>query len=80
MALSLAVTSLYLKRVVNAFNEDILRIMGVAGFREKGAARALLHAVQNKFYPVLSLDHWPDTDTRTLDTGRIDELFSALCV
>ncbi len=87
-ALSLAGTSVFLNRVVNEMKDDILRIKGIAAFREKGGKPAVLHAVQNKFYPVSYLDSWPDADEtsrlvfigRNLNTGRIDELFAALCV
>ncbi|MGE0483104.1 MAG: GTP-binding protein [Gammaproteobacteria bacterium] len=86
--LSLAGTAVFLNRVVNLFADDILRIKGIAAFRDKGDAPAVLHAVQGKFYPVVWLDSWPDTDHdsrlvfigRHLDTARIDELFAALCV
>jgi G3E family GTPase len=86
--LSLAGTSVFLNRVVNELSQNILRIKGLAGFREKGGRPALLHGVQNKFYPVEWLDEWPDGDTtsrlifigRDLDTARIDELFGSLCV
>ncbi len=87
-ALSLAGTSVFLNRVVNELSENILRIKGLAGFREKSGRPALLHGVQNKFYPVEWLDDWPDADHtsrlifigRDLDAGRIDELFETLCV
>ena len=67
---------------------DILRIKGIAAFREKGGKPAVMHAVQNKFYPVSYLEDWPDDDHtsrlvfigRHLNTQRIDELFAALCV
>jgi len=87
-ALSLAGTSVFLNRIVNEMKDDILRIKGIAAFREKGGKPAILHAVQNKFYPVSWLESWPDADQtsrlvfigRDLDTQRIDELFQALCV
>ncbi len=87
-ALSLAGTSVFLNHVVNEFADNILRIKGLAGFREKGGRPAVLHAVQNKFYPVLWLDHWPDSDHdsrlvfigRELDTAALDERFARLCV
>ena len=87
-ALSLAGTSVFLNRLVNEWKDDILRIKAIAGFREKGGRPAVLHAVQNKFYPVLWLERWPDRDQssriviigRDLDTRRIDEFFHALCV
>jgi G3E family GTPase len=87
-ALSLAGTSVFLNRVVNEMKDDILRIKGIAAFREKGGKPAVLHAVQNKFYPVSYLESWPDADHtsrlvfigRNLNTQRIDELFAALCV
>ena len=86
--LSLAGTSVFLNRVVNELSENILRIKGLAGFREKAGRPALLHGVQNKFYPVEWLDEWPDDNEtsrlvfigRNLDTARIDELFESLCV
>lgn len=87
-ALSLAGTSVFLNRIVNEMKDDILRIKGIAAFREKGGKPAVMHAVQNKFYPVSYLDAWPDDDHsnrlvfigRHLNTQRIDELFNALCV
>ena len=86
--MSLAGTSVFLNRVVNEFRDDILRIKGIAGFREKGGQPALLHAVQNKFYPVQWLERWPDDDRlsrlvligHSLDKTRIDEWFARLCV
>lgn len=86
--LSLAGTSVFLNHAVNEQREQILRIKGIAGFREKGGAPALLHAVQDKFYPVVWLDHWPSDDHtsrivfigRDLDTDALDKKFAALCV
>ena len=68
--------------------DDVVRIKGIAAFREKGGKPAVIHAVQNKFYPVSYLESWPDADQtsrlvcsgRSLNTGRIGELFAALCV
>jgi G3E family GTPase len=87
-ALSLAGTSVFLNRVVNEQRAQVLRIKGLAAFRERGGRPAVLHAVQNKFYPVTWLEAWPDGDEssrlvfigRDLDTGRIDELFASLCL
>ncbi|MEX2480065.1 MAG: GTP-binding protein [Gammaproteobacteria bacterium] len=86
--LSLAGTAVFLNRIVNESGDAILRIKGLAGFREKGGRPAVLHAVRNKFYPVEWLDAWPDGDHesrlvfigRHIDSRRIDELFAALCV
>lgn len=86
--LSLAGTSVMLNRVVNEQAERVLRIKGVAAFREKRGQVAVLHAVQNKFYPVEWLPAWPGDDHdarfvfigRDLDTARIDELFRSLAV
>jgi len=86
--LSLAGTAVFLNRMVNELGDDILRIKGLAGFREKDGRPAVLHAVRNKFYPVEWLTAWPDRDHdsrlvfigRHLDIRRIDELFAALCV
>jgi G3E family GTPase len=50
--LSPAGTSVFLNRVVNEMKDDMLRIKGIAAFREKGGKPAVLHAVRNKFYPV----------------------------
>ncbi len=85
---SLAGTSVFLNRMVNEFGSRVLRIKGIAAFREKGGRPAILHAVQNKFYPVSWLEQWPDADDsgrlviigRELDVLRIDELFKSLCV
>ena len=86
--LSLAGTTVFLNRLVNEQREEILRIKGIAGFREKGGRPAVIHAVQNKFYPLQWLSDWPDSDTssrlvfigRTLNTSRINEQFAALSV
>ena len=48
----------------------------------------IVHAVQNKFYPLQWLWEWPDTDEscrlvfigRDLDTQQLQERFQALCV
>jgi G3E family GTPase len=85
---SLAGLTVFLNGAVNEQRERILRIKGIAGVREKGGAPAVVHAVQNKFYPVQWLSEWPDTDHRCrlvfigrdLDTARLDERFGALCV
>lgn len=86
--LSLAGTSVFLNHAVNEQREQILRIKGIAGFREKGGAPAMLHAVQDKFYPIVWLDRWPSDDHtsrivfigRELDTDALDAKFKALCV
>ena len=87
-ALSLAGTTVFLNRVVNELGPRILRIKGIAGFREKGGRPAIVHAVQNKFYPLEWLDAWPDGDHasrlvfigRDLDVAAIQGRFEALCV
>ena len=87
-ALSLAGTRVFLNRVVNEMKDHVLRIKGIAAFRQKGGKPAVIHALQNKFYPVSYLESWPAADQtsrlvcigRSLNTGRIDELFAALCV
>ena len=74
--------------MVNEQRDNILRIKGIAGFREKGGKPALLHAVQDKFYPVAWLDDWPSEDHsnrlvfigRGLDTDWLDAKFQSLCV
>lgn len=86
--LSLAGTGVFLNRIVNELDDQILRIKGLAEFTQKPGAVGVVHAVQNKFYPILWIDHWPDDDHRSrfvfigrhLDTERIDELFASLCV
>ena len=86
--LSLAGTGVFLNRVVNEMAENMLRIKGLVGFREKKGRPALIHAVQNKFYPLEWLDDWPDDERssrivfigRNIDPVRIDELFESLCV
>lgn len=85
--LSLAGTSVFLNRLVNEQRDAVLRIKGLAGFREKGGRPAMLHAVREKFYPVEWLDEWPDSDHssrlifigRRLDIARLEELFAGLC-
>lgn len=87
-ALSLAGTSVFLNHVVNEQRDHILRIKGLAGFREKSGAPALLHAVQDKFYPVRWLDAWPSEDHRSrlvfigreLDATWLEAKFQALCI
>jgi len=86
--LSLAGTTVFLNRIVNELSDNILRIKGLAFFRDKGDRPALLHAVQNKFYPVEWLDDFSNTNNtsrlvfigRDLDIPRIDELFELLCI
>ncbi|MBI4695135.1 MAG: GTP-binding protein [Gammaproteobacteria bacterium] len=85
--LSLAGTTVFLNHLVNQAGDSLLRIKGIAGFREKGGRPAILHAVRNKFYPVQWLDDWPDTDQtsrlvfigRQLDAAWLDEKFASLC-
>ncbi|HMM76430.1 MAG TPA: GTP-binding protein [Gammaproteobacteria bacterium] len=87
-ALSLAGTTVFLNRAVNELGPRILRIKGIAGFRERGGRPALIHAVQNRFYPLQWLDEWPDADheSRLVFIGRdfepaiLEERFAALCV
>lgn len=87
-ALSLAGTTVFLNRVVNELGPRMLRVKGIAGFREKGDRPGILHAVQNKFYPLEWLDAWPDDDHdsrlvfigRDFDPAAIEERFQALCV
>jgi len=86
--LSLAGTSVFLNHAVNEQREQILRIKGLAGFRERDGAPAVLHAVQDKFYPIAWLDHWPGADHtsrlvfigRDMDTTALDNKFRSLCV
>ncbi len=86
--LSLAGTSVFLNRIVNELGDQILRIKGLAEFKQKPGSVGVVHAVQNKFYPILWMDHWPDEDHssrfvfigRNLDIERINELFSSLCI
>jgi G3E family GTPase len=86
--LSLAGTTVFLNHLVNQQREQVLRIKALARFRERPGQAAVLHAVQNKFYPVDWLTQWPDGDPRCrfvfigrgLDRGLIDESFRALCV
>jgi len=87
-ALSLAGTTVFLNRVVNELGPRILRIKGIAGFRERGGLPAVIHAVQNKFYPLQWLEEWPDDNHesrlvfigRDFDPASIEERFEALCV
>lgn len=86
--LSLAGTTVFLNRVVNELGPRMLRIKGIAGFREKGGQPGIVHAVQNKFYPLQWLDAWPDDNHesrlvfigRDFDPAAIEERFQALCV
>jgi len=48
--------------MVNELGDDILRIKGLAGVREKDGRSAVLRAVRNKFYPVEWRTAWPDRD------------------
>lgn len=85
--LSLAGTTVFLNRTVNELGARILRIKGIAGFRERQGRPGLIHAVQNRFYPLQWLDEWPDADreSRLVFIGRdfepdsIEERFAALC-
>ncbi len=86
--LSLAGTSVFLNRVVNRFDAQILRIKGIARFQEKSGQAGIVHAVQNKFFPIQWLDEWPPSADanrlvfigRDLDADWIDEHFEALCI
>ena len=85
--LSLAGTSVFLNRLVNTQKGGLLRIKGLAGFREKAGKPGLIHAVQDKFYPIQWLDDWPDADHRSrlviigrdLDLPWCEKLFEDLC-
>mgnify|MGYP001346156826 CR=1 FL=1 len=86
--LSLAGLTVFLNRAVNELGPRILRIKGIAGMREKEGRPAIVHAVQNKFYPLQWLDAWPDADHdsrivfigRDLESSALEERFRALCV
>lgn len=86
--LSLAGTSVFLNHIVNEQRERILRIKGLAGFREREGAPAIIHAVQDKFYPINWLSEWPSDDHsarlvfigRNLDVTAIEAKFKALCI
>lgn len=83
---SLAGTTVFLNHVVNAQRDAILRIKGIAGFRERGGRPAVVHAVREKFHPVRWLDAWPDADHSTrlvfighaLDPGALEAEFDRL--
>ncbi len=83
---SLAGTTVFLNHVVNAQRDAILRIKGIAGFRERGGRPAVVQAVRDKFYPLRWLDEWPDADHSTrfvfigrdLDPARLDAEFDRL--
>ncbi|MGD9604082.1 MAG: GTP-binding protein [Gammaproteobacteria bacterium] len=85
---SLAGLTVFLNQLVNREREHLLRIKGIAGARERGGQPVLVHAVQNKFYPLQWLAEWPDDDQscrlvfigRDLDATRLRERFEALCV
>jgi len=87
-AISLAGLTVFLNHAVNSQRDGILRIKGIAGAREKGGRPVIVHAVQNKFYPLQWLAEWPDQDEscrlvfigRDLDTQQLQERFQALCV
>jgi G3E family GTPase len=86
--ISLAGLTVFLNQAVNTQRDQILRIKGIAGAREKGGKPVIVHAVQNKFYPLQWLSEWPDKDEscrlvfigRDLDTKKLEERFQALCV
>ncbi len=86
--ISLAGLTIFLNQAVNTQRAQILRIKGIAGAREKGGKPVIVHAVQNKFYPLQWLSEWPDKDEscrlvfigRDLDTQQLQERFQALCV
>ena len=85
--LSLAGTSEFLGRVVDELGGNLLRIKGIAGFREKGGAPAVIHAVQGKCHPLQWMEAWPDQDHesrivfigRQLDVEGLERQFRALC-
>ena len=86
--ISMSGTSVFLNHVVNDDRCDILRIKGLAEFREKPGVAAVIHAVQNKFYPIQWLDRWPDENRssrlvfigRGIDPGFLTDHFRELCV
>ena len=85
--LSLEGTSVFLDRMVNELGSTLLRIKGIAGFREKHGAPAMIHAVQHKFHPLQWMEAWPDQDQesrivfigRRLDVDSLERQFRALC-
>ena len=85
--LSLAGTSEFLDRVVNELAGKLLRIKGIAAFRERGGAPAVIQAVQNQCHPLQWLNGWPDEDHesrivfvgRELDVAGLESQFQALC-
>ena len=88
-AISLAGLSVFLNRLVNEQRDNILRIKGLAVFRGKGDKPAVIHAVQNKFYPLQWLLETTTTGDpqcklvfigRALDVQRIDRELAALCL
>ncbi len=71
-SLSLAGTALFLNRIVNRHRDDILRIKGLVHVTGKDDRPAVIHAVQDKFYPIERLDAWSagDRNSRIVVIGR----------
>lgn len=85
--LSLPGTSEFLSRVVDELGGKLLRIKGIAGFREKGGLPAVIQAVRNQCHPLQWMETWPDPDHesrivfigRHLDVEDLERQFRALC-
>lgn len=85
--ISLPGTLVFFDRLVKGDYGQALRVKGLAQFREKGGAPAVLHGVQGRFHPMAFLPDWPDADHRTrivvigrdLNVARMSEAFDALC-
>ncbi len=86
--LSLAGTSVFLNRIINEKRDDILRIKGIAPFREKHGMLGVFHCVQDKFYPVQWVQHKEDVDqkgrfvfiSKGIENAYFNRLFDGLCV
>ncbi len=86
--LSLAGAAVFLNRVVNLYRDDVLRIKGVLHITGREGQPAVVHAVQDKFYPIEWLSTWPDQDRtsrivmigRNLPRAQLEEAFSELAL
>ena len=85
--LGLAGTLEFLDRTVAELGSRLLRIKGIAGFREKHGLPAVLNAVQRERCPLQWMDAWPDQDHesrivfigRQLDVEDLERQFRASC-
>ena len=86
--ISMAGMAIFMNRLVNQWKDEVLRVKGIFGARERDGKPAVVHGVGDKFYPVQWLAEWPDADHSSrfviigarLDTATIDAMFADLCI